>query len=151
MPVALDTALPNNEVMSQPPPPITAPAEGRTSPPTSTTGIEPILTLGLTARSMIHHYLAFTITRLGRQKSIQVNNQKPTINNEIKEIKKYAVSVDRTRDLQIFSLTLSQLSYPRFMYFFVSSTYLFYDSDSLHICLRTKIYAIQILLLMQPP
>ena len=25
-----------------------------------------------------------------------------------------AVSVDRTRDLQIFSLTLSQLSYPRF-------------------------------------
>ncbi|CAN1162755.1 hypothetical protein LINPERHAP2_LOCUS24659, partial [Linum perenne] len=24
-----------------------------------------------------------------------------------------AVSVDRTRDLQIFSLTLSQLSYPR--------------------------------------
>jgi hypothetical protein len=25
----------------------------------------------------------------------------------------YAVSVDRTRDLQIFSLTLSQLSYPR--------------------------------------
>ena len=27
--------------------------------------------------------------------------------------KGYAVSVDRTRDLQIFSLTLSQLSYPR--------------------------------------
>ena len=26
---------------------------------------------------------------------------------------KIAVSVDRTRDLQIFSLTLSQLSYPR--------------------------------------
>ena len=26
----------------------------------------------------------------------------------------YAVSVDRTRDLQIFSLTLSQLSYPRY-------------------------------------
>ncbi len=26
---------------------------------------------------------------------------------------KHAVSVDRTRDLQIFSLTLSQLSYPR--------------------------------------
>ena len=25
----------------------------------------------------------------------------------------YAVNVDRTRDLQIFSLTLSQLSYPR--------------------------------------
>jgi hypothetical protein len=29
------------------------------------------------------------------------------------ETKMYAVSVDRTRDLQIFSLTLSQLSYPR--------------------------------------
>jgi hypothetical protein len=28
--------------------------------------------------------------------------------------KRNAVSVDRTRDLQIFSLTLSQLSYPRF-------------------------------------
>jgi hypothetical protein len=28
-------------------------------------------------------------------------------------IKRHAVSVDRTRDLQIFSLTLSQLSYPR--------------------------------------
>jgi hypothetical protein len=27
----------------------------------------------------------------------------------------FAVSVDRTRDLQIFSLTLSQLSYPRFV------------------------------------
>ena len=27
--------------------------------------------------------------------------------------KENAVSVDRTRDLQIFSLTLSQLSYPR--------------------------------------
>ncbi|CAN1811921.1 hypothetical protein LINPERHAP1_LOCUS26375 [Linum perenne] len=30
--------------------------------------------------------------------------------------KKIAVSVDRTRDLQIFSLTLSQLSYPRKMF-----------------------------------
>ena len=29
---------------------------------------------------------------------------------------KIAVSVDRTRDLQIFSLTLSQLSYPRKMW-----------------------------------
>ncbi|KAF7831201.1 hypothetical protein G2W53_013534 [Senna tora] len=29
---------------------------------------------------------------------------------------KNAVSVDRTRDLQIFSLTLSQLSYPRKMF-----------------------------------
>ena len=29
------------------------------------------------------------------------------------ETKMCAVSVDRTRDLQIFSLTLSQLSYPR--------------------------------------
>ncbi len=28
---------------------------------------------------------------------------------------KHAVSVDRTRDLQIFSLTLSQLSYPRWV------------------------------------
>jgi hypothetical protein len=28
----------------------------------------------------------------------------------------FAVSVDRTRDLQIFSLTLSQLSYPRIVY-----------------------------------
>jgi hypothetical protein len=33
--------------------------------------------------------------------------------------KMYAVSVDRTRDLQIFSLTLSQLSYPRTMIGFV--------------------------------
>ena len=31
----------------------------------------------------------------------------------IKNKKQIAVSVDRTRDLQIFSLTLSQLSYPR--------------------------------------
>jgi hypothetical protein len=30
---------------------------------------------------------------------------------------KFAVSVDRTRDLQIFSLTLSQLSYPRLHFF----------------------------------
>ena len=29
-----------------------------------------------------------------------------------------AVSVDRTRDLQIFSLTLSQLSYPRLVVVF---------------------------------
>ncbi|KAF9688195.1 hypothetical protein SADUNF_Sadunf02G0171800 [Salix dunnii] len=29
--------------------------------------------------------------------------------------KQNAVSVDRTRDLQIFSLTLSQLSYPRYL------------------------------------
>ena len=32
-----------------------------------------------------------------------------------KNHKEDAVSVDRTRDLQIFSLTLSQLSYPRFV------------------------------------
>ena len=31
----------------------------------------------------------------------------------------FAVSVDRTRDLQIFSLTLSQLSYPRLIESFV--------------------------------
>ncbi|CAK7323752.1 unnamed protein product [Dovyalis caffra] len=30
-----------------------------------------------------------------------------------KKVKNNAVNVDRTRDLQIFSLTLSQLSYPR--------------------------------------
>ena len=30
--------------------------------------------------------------------------------------KNNAVSMDRTRDLQIFSLTLSQLSYPRFAF-----------------------------------
>jgi hypothetical protein len=39
---------------------------------------------------------------------------KKTLNCETKMLKKIAVSVDRTRDLQIFSLTLSQLSYPRF-------------------------------------
>ena len=35
-----------------------------------------------------------------------------------------AVSVDRTRDLQIFSLTLSQLSYPRLMLIFSNKLYL---------------------------
>ena len=35
-----------------------------------------------------------------------------------------AVSVDRTRDLQIFSLTLSQLSYPRLMLIFSNKFYL---------------------------
>ncbi|CAN0890959.1 hypothetical protein LINGRAHAP2_LOCUS16735 [Linum grandiflorum] len=33
---------------------------------------------------------------------------------QLQKTKINAVSVDRTRDLQIFSLTLSQLSYPRF-------------------------------------
>jgi len=32
------------------------------------------------------------------------------------KLKQIAVNVDRTRDLQIFSLTLSQLSYPRLLY-----------------------------------
>jgi hypothetical protein len=37
-----------------------------------------------------------------------------TVGNSLfKKRTKNAVSVDRTRDLQIFSLTLSQLSYPR--------------------------------------
>jgi hypothetical protein len=35
------------------------------------------------------------------------------LQKKVKQIIKNAVSVDRTRDLQIFSLTLSQLSYPR--------------------------------------
>ena len=34
-----------------------------------------------------------------------------------------AVSVDRTRDLQIFSLTLSQLSYPRLTAYELISSY----------------------------
>ena len=46
----------------------------------------------------------------------ELNFVKPTLKVKVEEEKdkrESAVSVDRTRDLQIFSLTLSQLSYPR--------------------------------------
>ena len=50
-----------------------------------------------------------------KEKKIAFRPNKTKIINH-KEQKEDAVSVDRTRDLQIFSLTLSQLSYPRFVF-----------------------------------
>ena len=50
-----------------------------------------------------------------KDKKIAFRPNKTKIINH-KEQKEDAVSVDRTRDLQIFSLTLSQLSYPRFVF-----------------------------------
>ncbi len=51
-----------------------------------------------------------------------------------------AVSVDRTRDLQIFSLTLSQLSYPRKSagHYFSGFVYIEYFQKNKFTCSRTS-------------